>query len=436
MKFSFFLLFGLTCIFINAQKLIHFGNVQKLSDKINSSSEELMPLVSNDGKSFYFVRARHEENVGGATAGHDIWSADFKGSDFDNVNNNFGKLNNGGNNAIVGINTENSKLYLLNAYQTESKLEKGLALTDDKFSKPTFVQIDGMDYSSQFYGFYVNPEETVMFISMEGSNSKGQEDLYVSVNNNGSWSKPIHLGGSINSSGFEISPFLSRDGKRLYFSSNGHGGEGDADIFYVERTGSGWMSWGDPINLGSDINSSGFDAYFIEGIDSTGYFSSTRDSKNSDIYSLSITWKKVTPIESVEPLEITEIPKENAVIDESPQLPDLKVSNIYFDNKQFNLREDAKESLDYLVKIMKEMPNLLVTLEGHADKVDNDKFNQLLSEKRAEETKKYLISKGVENSRISFIGFGESKPDEACEDCTEEQLQKNRRVEFMLSWKK
>ena len=417
---------------ISAQSFIKFGEVKRLSEVVNTSSEEIMPLVSNDGSKFYFVRVRHEENEGGADAGHDMWSADFIDNELKNSHNDFGKLNNEGNNAIVGITSDNSKLYLLNAYKTESKLEKGVALSNKDFSKPTFVQIKNMDYSSQFYGFYVNPEETAMFISMEGPNTMGKEDLYVSIGKEGVWGEPIHLGANINSAGYEMSPFLSRDGKRLYFSSNGHGGQGDADIFYVERTGSGWMSWSDPINIGSNINSPGFDAYFTEGPDSVAYFASTRESKNSDIYSLKISWEEEVVAEIV---ELVEEPKEIEP-SENPPLPDPNVGNIYFDNNRYYIREDAEKNLDYLVEVMKEMPNLLVTLEGHADNTHHAKSNQTLSENRSKEAKKYLVKKGIDNTRISLIGYGETKPDVPCDDCSEEQLQKNRRVEFVLSWKK
>ena len=57
-------------------------------------------------------------------------------------------------------------------------------------------------------------------------------------------------------------PFLSDNDDTLYFSSNGFGGFGDADIFYSLRNGNSWDSWSEPVNLGSVINSPKFDAYF------------------------------------------------------------------------------------------------------------------------------------------------------------------------------
>ena len=139
-----------------------------------------------------------------------------------------------------------------------------------------------MDIEGAAYGFHVNEDENVIIISYEGPNSQGQEDLYVSVKNGESWSAPQHMGNAINSAGFEIGPFLSKSQDTLFFTSDGFGGEGGADIFYSVKNG-GWTSWSAPINLGPKINSPKFDAYFVHsGRDC--YWSSNRDNERSDIY--------------------------------------------------------------------------------------------------------------------------------------------------------
>src|SRR5690606_25636783 len=102
----------------------------------------------------------------------------------------------------------------------------------------------------------------------------------------GKWSAPMHMGSAINSTGFEISPYLSKNSDTLYFSSNGFGGEGDADIFYSVKKGN-WTSWTTPINLGNVINSPKFDAYFVHS-GNQAYWSSNRDGERADIYMLNI----------------------------------------------------------------------------------------------------------------------------------------------------
>ena len=134
-----------------------------------------------------------------------------------------------------------------------------------------------------------------MIFSMKAPDSRGQEDLYFTVKNKaGDWSKPRNMGATLNTTGFEISPFLSADKTRLYFSSNGHGGEGDADIYYSERLYGSWETWSIPVNLGKGVNSKKFDAYFSLYGDSVAYFSSNRDGRFSDLYRVS-----VAPVRSI-----------------------------------------------------------------------------------------------------------------------------------------
>jgi len=117
------------------------------------------------------------------------------------------------------------------------------------------------------------------------------EDLFVSFKKNGTWSAPKNLGKTINTNGFEISPFLSADEKTLFFASNGLNGVGDADIFFTKRLDDSWENWTAPKNLGNDVNTSGFDAYFTIAPDlKTAYFCSGDNAESSsDIYSISLS---------------------------------------------------------------------------------------------------------------------------------------------------
>lgn len=88
--------------------------------------------------------------------------------------------------------------------------------------------------------------------------------------------------------------------------------------------------------------------------------------------------------------------------------------------------------LDSLALALKERPDLMVTIEGHTDNVGSDEFNMKLSKIRAEETRNYLIEKGVDAGQLAITWFGESKPLNESEKDTPEGRNKNRRVEFKL----
>ncbi|MCR9171758.1 MAG: SprB repeat-containing protein [bacterium] len=261
----------------------------KLPGSVNGmDSEESMPVFSTDSSTLYFVRTFDESNTGG-TNDQDIWQSmrqeDGSYGDLKKVNN----LNNKFHNGIVGMSGSGDMLYLLNTYAGKKDTQKGIAASKNKngsWGKPERLEIPGLDIEGDFYGFHVNQSGNAIIISYNGPNSLGEEDLYISAKSGDTWSTPQHMGANINSSGFEISPFLTASSDTLFFSSNGMGGEGDADIFYSVKQG-GWTDWSTPVNLGSRINSEKFDAYFSY-TGSSAYWSSNREGERSDIYMIDI----------------------------------------------------------------------------------------------------------------------------------------------------
>ncbi|MCK5103666.1 MAG: PD40 domain-containing protein, partial [Cyclobacteriaceae bacterium] len=232
-----------------------FSQAIKLGENINSNAEESMPIISPDGNKIFFVRTLHENNTGGKYSGQDIWiSLKNEFNEWLPATNDLTQLNNQRNNAVIGINSDESALLLTNAYNPINTTILGVSRSikiGDYWSKPNDININGIDSRNSFIGFYMNKEENVLLISMDHKNTQGAEDLYICLKSeNGNWSAPDNLGVTINTSGFEISPFISDDGKLLFFTSNGHGGYGDADIFMSRRLYDSWGIWSEPINLG------------------------------------------------------------------------------------------------------------------------------------------------------------------------------------------
>ncbi len=111
------------------------------------------------------------------------------------------------------------------------------------------------------------------------------------------------------------------------------------------------------------------------------------------------------------------------------------LGNVYFKLNSSYLSTKDKDLLDQLVAIMQDESNLIIKITAHTDSRGTKKYNQWLSERRAERTVAYVISKGVSEDRISYEGFGETQLVNECEDgvrCTEEQHAKNRRSEFNI----
>jgi outer membrane protein OmpA-like peptidoglycan-associated protein/tetratricopeptide (TPR) repeat protein len=117
----------------------------------------------------------------------------------------------------------------------------------------------------------------------------------------------------------------------------------------------------------------------------------------------------------------------------------IRVDNIYYDLAKWNIRPDAAKELDKLVAIMKKYPKMEIELGSHTDCRASYKYNMDLSEKRAKSAVEYIVKNGVEASRMTYKGYGESKLVNHCEcegtravPCTEEEHQQNRRTEFKV----
>jgi OOP family OmpA-OmpF porin len=108
----------------------------------------------------------------------------------------------------------------------------------------------------------------------------------------------------------------------------------------------------------------------------------------------------------------------------------LRLNNIFFDLGKSTLRDESVPELSRLLKYMVDNPALEIELAGHTDDIGTDEANKLLSEERAKAVKTYLCGKGIAESRIRSIGFGESKP--IADNHTEEGRQMNRRLEFSI----
>ncbi len=105
------------------------------------------------------------------------------------------------------------------------------------------------------------------------------------------------------------------------------------------------------------------------------------------------------------------------------------LSDVNFDFNKWDLRPDAKQTLDRDIAILKENPQIKVEIQGHTDSVGPEEYNQVLSEKRAESVKNYLIEQGIASSRLTSKGYGETRP--RFPNDTEENRFRNRRVEMV-----
>ena len=113
----------------------------------------------------------------------------------------------------------------------------------------------------------------------------------------------------------------------------------------------------------------------------------------------------------------------------------IKLKNILYDLDKYAIREESKIELNRLVQFMVDNPGVRVEVSSHTDSRASFKYNQVLSQHRAEAAVDYMVSQGIDRSRLKGVGFGETKLLNECSDdvpCTEEQHQLNRRTEMKV----
>ncbi len=137
----------------------------------------------------------------------------------------------------------------------------------------------------------LSEDGNILYFSSDRDGGYGGKDIYRSIRfGNGDWSLPLNLGPTINSKFDDDAPFISADGKSLYFSSKGHKTIGGFDIFKLSLKEDG-NSWSLPQNLGYPVNTVKDDIYFVTTEDENkGYYSSSRDGGygGQDIYRINL----------------------------------------------------------------------------------------------------------------------------------------------------
>lgn len=258
----------------------------------NSYADEQNPVLSPDGNTVYFIRSHHTQNVGRKMDLGDIWYSayDSTTSKWSSAKNIGYLLNNQYHNGVLGFGATGN-MYLYNIYEEDGSTPKSRGISVvDPIDPPKYWTIPTTSVVRYFYNLSdnhsisISADGKVMLLSLESFKTRGAEDLYVSfwLPQIKAWSEPKNLGDEINTMYQEVTPYLAADNKTLYFSSNGHGGQGSKDVFSAKRLDNSWEKWSKPVNMGTEVNTEGAEMYYQYMPDKElALYTST---KNSDGY--------------------------------------------------------------------------------------------------------------------------------------------------------
>lgn len=285
-----------------------------------------------------------------------------------------------------------------------------------------WTNIEKLPFSSEEFSVEhpsLSADGKQLYFASDMPGSLGSFDIYVvDINEDGTYGSPRNLGAGVNTPHRDQFPFISEQNV-LYFSSDGHSGFGNLDIYSSEGT------FSESKNLGTSINSNMDDfAFVIREGQQEGWFASNRRGTDN-LYSFSR--EDYTP----PVVEIDE--RETNPETGRQQLRD--VGNIYFDFDKSTIKEESIPTLNKVADIMKKYPTLNIEIGSHADARGTDSYNMALSERRAASTLEYLVTQGIERERLTSKGFGETMPLNDCTKptgCTAAQYARNRRSEFTI----
>jgi len=236
---------------------------------LNASGEEsdIRPVYSEDEKTLFFTRGFSEDNVGGINDPGDVWFSTYDRGNYSDPVRLGEKINN------IGFNTSNSiynkndnpRLMVGNVSGSAKKVKANLSAVLKENGAWASSEVQKIKNGGEIpvdADYTITDNGNVLIIASELKGTQGGTDLYVSLSEgDNKWGAPINIT-SINTPEDEYAPFFSMEENALYFTSKGYPGLGGSDIFRVKRLDDSWQNWGEPENIGEDINTPYNDHYF------------------------------------------------------------------------------------------------------------------------------------------------------------------------------
>ncbi|MCS6820237.1 MAG: OmpA family protein [Microscillaceae bacterium] len=300
---------------------------------------------------------------------------------------------------------------------------------------------------------FIHVSGKTLYFSSKGHIGFGGEDLYKSEWDEATqqWQKPQNLGYPINNHEDQFSIFITSDGTKAYYAvekrKNGRLASSLLYSFDLPQTAK-------PKQVSNFVKGTVKDAQtnapleaiieLINLANNQKENSVTSDKQNGSYlivlnqgseYALKVakqgySYKSLTfnytetQAQEMKPVEI------DILLEPLKVGVTFRLNNIFFEYGKYTLQEKSKSELNELIQFMKDNPNVKGEISGHTDNIGNETANQQLSLNRAKAVFDYLTQNGIEAKRLTYKGYGSSKPD--APNDTEENRAKNRRIEFKI----
>jgi len=369
----------------------YWSDIESLGDNINNpESWESQPSVTSDGKTIYFA-----SNRTGGLGGYDI-------------------------------------------YKTDKQVDGSWS---DPINVGAPINTPGNEKSP-----YIHTDSQTLYFSSEGHKGLGGYDIFYSRHNeNDEWTDPVNIGYPINSFSDDLGFFVSTDGFKGYYASNRFDKNNKWNLYsfplYEEARPQKVLFIKGQVDIENNeelirakVQLKNMKTKTIKEIQvdtSTGKYVAAVLFNNDQV----LTVKKEGYVYSSRYLSVEDTSLEqpktvNLKVKEIKVGQEYEIEDINFATNSYELNDDAKKIIDEFFEFLSENKNISVEIQGHTDNVGQVDDNLSLSDHRAHSVYQYLIEKGIAAERLSYKGYGESRP--VASNDTWLGRAKNRRTVFVI----
>lgn len=359
-----------------------------------------------------------------------------------------------GNQYATALSFEGDVLYL----SWEDPFNSDIYVSEYRDGRWTKSRSLGNEINTKYWESHasVSKDGKTLYFASNRPDGVGEMDILISKKVGRGWSEPENAGDVINTDLNEDTPFITPDGKRLYFSSQGHNTMGGYDVFYSDLKPDG--TWSEPVNIGYPINTTDDDLFYVPVNPYQGYMAKYLEDGNGGEDILRFEFPGLADYLALQnPQEVEEIMEDEAeqteevvsdemeeqveqvledaeeIVDEpvvtetteelveeqmeeepveeaepAPAKAEIEIRPIFFKFDDASLTEESKEELDKIAELLKNNQAVIVKLAGYTDAIGNPDYNEKLSLQRANAALEYLSKQGIETERMVSTGEGET----------------------------
>ncbi|MDR7209167.1 OmpA family protein [Flavobacterium piscis] len=436
------------------------GAPERFQKNINSKFNESTPVFTRDGKTMYFTRNNFLDGKRQSDTKKVTLLKLYKAILVDEKWQNITELPFNSDEFSVAhpaLSPDEKTLYFASDMPGafgQSDLFKVSINEDGTFGKPENLGSEINTEGRETFPYISGDNE--LFFASDGRPGLGGLDVFVSkINSDLNFEEVQNVGEPINTKQDDFAFIINSETRNGFFSSNRENGHGLDDIYrfkeikklickqeltgIVSDLGTGEILAGSKIVLLdeqfksiAEVLSDSKGSYIFSDVNCGKKYYVRASKVDYETKEIPITVNKLSgkttlPVQLEKRIKPIEVGTDLAKV--------LEIPIIYFDLDKATIKKESAFQLEKIVEILNQYPDLKLDIRSHTDSRQTAQYNQILSDKRAKSTIKWLIENGIASNRLTGKGYGETQLVNQCSDdikCSEEEHQLNRRSEFII----